>query len=68
VAGQTFRFSVGGGASPKHVELTVGGEVLLELDSDDMLCQANALIPESTNGITLSINATDSQGDRKSLE
>jgi hypothetical protein len=68
VAGESFRFSVGGGAGPKHIELMVGDQSLLELDSEDLLCQANAVIPPSTEGTILSICATDSTGDRKSLE
>lgn len=68
VAGQVFRFSVGGGAGPKHIELTVGEEHLLELDSDDLLCKADAVIPPSANGAILNITATDSTGDSKSLD
>ena len=68
VAGETFRFNVAGGAGVTSIEVYVASKKILGRDSDDLPCRAVAVIPLGTEGLTLRINATDSEGHNKTLE
>ena len=68
VAGETFTFSVAGGAGITSIEVYVAGKQILKRDCDDLPCRAVAVIPHGSEGSTLSINVTDSEGHNKTLE
>ena len=68
VAGRTFRFNVAGGAGATSIEVYVDSKLIHKRDCDDLPCHAAAVIPPGTEGATLSISATDSVGNNKTLE
>lgn len=68
VAGQNFRFSIGGASGETRVAVSVNGQGILERIYHTMLCQAAAAIPTGSAGQRLTVTATDSRGNRKTLE
>ena len=68
VVGETFRFSVAGCSGSTKVRVLVNSRPILEREYEGMLCQSMAVIPNGTEGKTLSIYATDSAGHNKTLE
>lgn len=68
VAGEPFRFSVGGCSGTTKVRVFVNRNSILKRDYDGMLFQSMAEIPPGVGGKTLSISAIDSVGHTKSLE
>ena len=67
VIGEIFRFNVSGGAGVTSVEVYVGSDQVFKQEYEDLLCRASTVIPQGTEGATLSINATDSAGSNKTL-
>ncbi len=68
VVGENFRFNVGGGAGVTSVEVYVDSDQIFKQEYEDLLCRAAAVIPQGTEGATLSIYATDSSGNNKTLK
>ena len=68
VAGESFRFNVSGCAGATSIEVYVNSKQILNRKCDDLLCKTVTVIPNGTEGKTLSIYATDSAGNNKTLE
>ncbi len=67
VAGTVFRFSIAGACGTTSVEVRVNDRSIFKRAYTKMLCHAAALIPADTAGRTLTVTASDTLGNHKSL-
>jgi len=68
VAGESFRFSVAGCSGTTKVRVFVNRQAILDREYNSMLCQSVTEIPPGVHGKTLSVSASDSSGNSKTLE
>lgn len=68
VAGSTFRFSVAGCSGETSIEVYADSKQILKRKLTGMLCRSAAEIPAYSEGSTLRICASDSNGNHQKLE